>query len=623
MKKVYPNEFLYGLHVGEHGFIPENILSELQTNCVDRGMNFVTIRPTMFSDIDPQYYLDWARFCAAHHIYFVFLYTLQKAPKGKVSMLTPELVAEMRQIAGPYFLGDMLGENGSVWIGKEKGYYVPTHEAQLDQNAKDMETAHDNYIRAMKKHLENERWLGLDRVGVATVDATIANTYNIEAGVDTPFTELFCCDPQTAIAALRGATRAAGIDFWGTYVAHEWYAGMHSDDMLKRKRMGIGYKYAYMQGSRALCHESGDDGLTAYGRLYPADHEICTDCRKFINEFGAYVKADDRPAGDPIVRIALMQGNHDSWLGGWGASSVWGQLSRPEWGFAEPEWSWRILEEFYTPYKWHVPESYACRGVDLSGVPPYGTFDIIPATAGAEAMSHYRVLIYTGWNTMTEEQLQNLERFVEGGGILLMTAAHLNTNSARGGEYRPVRGGDLSRLFGCRLKDEYFTSNLGLKFNGPPAMDGLILPYSETRVCDPILSNGYSDYVRVELCGGEEMAYLEDSFQATHFPGDVAMVSHKLGKGYAMLMTTRNYPGRNSVYPAYRFLVRELVRRENAGASVRVKGPDTLRYTVYERGDLYLLNTDCDMPILVRVFADGKDSFDVTLAPMELKHLSL
>ena len=622
MSKKYPEKFLYGLHVGEHGFIPENILGELKTNCLDRGMNFVTIRPKQFRMMDDHYYLDWARFCADNKIYFVFLYTLQFAPEGHESMLSPELVAQMKEIAGEYFLGDMLGENGSVWIGKEKGYYESWHAPQLDQTITDMKTGHDNYIKAMTDYINIEKKLGIDKIGIATVDATIANTYNIEAGVDTPFTELFCCDPQTAISALRGAVRAAGIDFWGTYVAHEWYAGMYSADILKRKRLELGYKYAYMNGSRAICHESGDDGITAYGRKYDADHEICTDCRKFIDSFCEYSKSDDRPAGDPIVKVAFMQGNYDSWLGGWGGSSVWGQLSRPEWAANEAEWSWRILDELNSRYKWHTPESYDCGGMDLSGTPPYGSFDIIPATASAEAMSYYDVLIYTGWNTMTEEQLVNLEKFVENGGTLLMTAAHLNTNPQRVGEFVPVRGGDLSKLFGVKLTGKTITSNLGSKFNGPSAIDGVRLPYSEKRVCDPIFSNGNIDYAEVELCGGTEMGYLENSFKSTRDPGHISLVENTLGKGHAILMTTVNFPGRSSVYPTYRFLVRELLRAENEKATVKVKGPDSLRYTVYDSGDIYLLNTDYDMPILVRIIADGKTT-DVTLDSLELKHIKL
>ena len=132
MKKQYPDEFLYGLHVGEHGFIPENILTELKTNCRDRGMNFVTIRPARETALEPSLCFAWADYCAKNHIYFVFLYTLQWAPKGQKTKMTEEIVTGMKKIAGKYFLGDMLGETGSLWIGKEPGYFPPNYKAAVD-----------------------------------------------------------------------------------------------------------------------------------------------------------------------------------------------------------------------------------------------------------------------------------------------------------------------------------------------------------------------------------------------------------------------------------------------------------------------------------------------------------
>ena len=37
-------------------------------------------------------------------------------------------------------------------------------------------------------------------------------------------------------------------------------------------------------------------------------------------------------------------------------------------------------------------------------------------------------LIFTGWNTITDEAHKRLEKYVENGGRLFMSAAHLNTN---------------------------------------------------------------------------------------------------------------------------------------------------------------------------------------------------
>lgn len=621
MSKQYPKDFLYGLHLGEHGFIPENIINELKENCLDRGMNFATIRPAKFTQVEPDYYRKWAKFCRDNKIYFVFLYTIQFAPIGKKTQFTPELVKEIKDIAGEYFIGDMLGETGSVWLGKEAGYFVPGHADRLPQDAPDMKTAHDYYVEAVARYVEIEKEIGMDKVGIASVEGTIANVYNIEAGVDVPIAELTYAKPEPTIASLRGATKAAGIDFWGTYVPHEWYSGVYHDDTLKKKRLELQYKYHYMQGSRLICHESGDDGVTAYGRRYSKDSEVCLSCRNFINDFAKFIKEDKRPLADPVTKIAFVYGNHDAWTGDWGASSVWGQNLREEWGYSEPEWSWRITDEIGVKSKWYAPDVYECRGNDTSALPPYGAYDILPATATAEVMSKYDTLIYCGWNSMTEEQLQNLEKFVENGGTLLLTAAHLNTSVKRSGEYTPVRGGDLTKLFGCKICDTTFKSNLGTKFNCDSAVEGLLYPTSLNRIIDPLYTNGYVEYADIERHSGIPVGTLENSFRDTMWPGFVSLIENKLGKGTAILMTTVNYPGNNAVYPLYRFLVKELMRVGNANAKVRVIGPDSLRYTVYENGDIYLLNTDYDCSTIAEIIADGYRE-KVELAPVELKKVS-
>ena len=64
------------------------------------------------------------------------------------------------------------------------------------------------------------------------------------------------------------------------------------------------------------------------------------------------------------------------------------------------------------------------------------------------------------------------------------------------------------------------------------------------------------------------------------------------------------------------------MQREVKRAKVRVLGPDTLRYSVYEDGSVYLLNTDCDLEYTVKVYFDGKET-KVSLSPLELKHIKL
>ena len=616
------SEFLYGLHIGEHGFEPDQIEKEIKENCIDRGMNFVTIRTPKRTPVEKAHFLRWAKYLAENRVYFIFLYTIQFAPWGQDSQFTPQLVREMKEIAGEYFLGDMLGELGSVFCGKMPGYFVKGHAPMPPQRLCDMQTAKDNYVKAVREYMEIERSLGMEQIGVAVVEATTLSCYNMEAGTTLPIVELMGQDPEPVLASVRGAAKAYHAPRWGTYIAHEWYAGHYHDDALKRKRLELEYKHAYMNGTQILCHESGDDVISAYGRNFSPESEISTECRNFINDFGAFIKKDPRPEGGPVAKVAFLQGNLDSWLGiGRNSictgSSVWSQFEGEEWGNNTPEWSWNVLDEIGRKRRWWEFDSYACHGEDHSALPPYGSYDILPACAPLDVMCSYDTLIFCGWNTMTEELLCKLEQFVAQGGTLLASAAHLNAASERSGKRTLVREGDLRTLFGCRVSSKSIRFGGGSKFRADSAVPGVCYPRSLDSYCDPLFSAGFVEYAEVELCGATAVATAEDSFHFYDQPGFPTVIEHRLGKGVAILMTSLDYPGNGAVYPLYRFMVKELLRAGVGRAAVRVQGPDALRYTVYADGTVYLLNTDFDNSITAQITA--RDFCErVTLAPLEM-----
>lgn len=624
-----PN-LLYGAHIGEHGFDPDTIIREIKENCVDRGMNFVTIRtggvtlrPTQ--PIPDEYFLAWAKYLAENKIYFIFLYSMAIKNSEYTSQMSPALVQQMKEIAGEYFLGDMLGELGALFCGKMPGYYIKGHPDMPPQNVGDMQIAKDNYIKAVQKYMDVERAIGMDKIGVSVVESTTLSCYNLEAGTTIPLGELMGRDPEPLIATTRGSARAYGSPFWGTYIAHEWYAGHYHEDALKRKRLELEYKISYMSGTNVLCHESGDDVITAYGRELPRESEVSTECRRFIDDFGAFIKRDKRPDGAPVTKVAFMQGNLDSWTGKLRGSNemgcaVWSQFGDKDWSYSTPEWSWDILSEMGKKRGWWEFDSYACHGKDLSAAPAYGSYDILPANAPVSALSRYDTIIYCGWNTMTEDQLSRLEQFVEQGGTLLMTAAHLNTSTKRVGEYKPVRGGDLSRLFGCKLTGERFGSDMGVKFRAESTVAGVQYPSSLDSYSDPLYALGYADYAKIEPCGATVVATLEECFHYFDQPGTPAILENHLGKGTAILMITVEYPGNNAIYPLYRFMVRELLRAGVECAKVRVCAPASVRHTVYEDGTVYLLNTDFDCAAEVCVMADSFEK-RLSLAPLALERV--
>ena len=616
MDKQY-DEILYGFHVGEHGFDKDKILDELKEYAA-RGINFITIRPPNNKKVEEHYYLEWARFMAEHKMHFVLLYAIQYPPHGERAHVTPKTVAKIKEIAGDYFLGDMLGETGSSYACKLPGYYGTGRQEMPAQDAADMQAAKDAYLDTVKGFSETAKWLGLPHI--ASVEATMLNNYNMEVGVDLPFTETPCANPELVLSALRGAARAANAPLWGTYIAHEWYAGMRHFDELKRKRFETIYKYCYLAGSQLFCLESGIAEIASYGVKLPAENEIAKANSEVVYRLSERFCKDRRPAGGPRARVAFVQGNLDSFSGGWGGGYVWSQF-KDEWAYGDAEHAWKIVKEINKKRDWFEPDCYAQKGLDTSAGAPEGTFDVIPANASLEAMSRYEALIFVGWNTMTDEIYQKLNTYVKNGGKLLISAAHLNTNSARVGAKKYPNGGDLSELLGCKLTGKEIYTGLGHRFLSESAIPGMCYPFPKLRPADPIYSCGNVHYAECEVTSGTVCAMLSDSFLHNETPLTPTVIENKVGEGHVVFLTATDYAGNEAVYPLYRFLVRELLRA--VGDSPRVLASSEVRYACYADDVIYLLNTSYDIPATAVIEPLSASPEALMLAPMELRKIQI
>ena len=100
------------------------------------------------------------------------------------------------------------------------------------------------------------------------------------------------------------------------------------------------------------------------------------------------------------------------------------------------------------------------------------------------------------------------------------------------------------------------------------------------------------------------------------------VIENRLGEGVATLVTHTCYPGNQTVYPLYYTMVRELLTASARSCPVQVVGSERIRWSYYEGGKLYLLNTDYDVPVTAKVITEGKEQ-TVTLESLELKALQL
>ena len=609
---------LNGIRLGEFRFTPEDTYKKLENECIPYGMNYVKISASGTS-YGKDFYVSLAKYLAEHKIYFDFSAVFScESPLG----FDEDTMEAMKEVAGEYYRANNIGEMGTKRACAARGYGDHFGPLNPSNDLLESRKKYDDYVNEAAKKATFD-----GKVMTYNTEPTMLLSCSINQNVDFPCLELVCGNPEMMVPLLRATARAMNSDSWMTYVAHEWYAGIKSLDPLKIKRLKMYYDYAYMSGSNCFVLESGDECLYAHdvavdcnpdlapdqaGNLCGYDHPVSQHYRKVIQDFAKFVQEDFRPKGGPKVKVAFVQGYLDGYSNWRAGSSLWNSYDHPEMAYSDPEFVWRIFEDLRAKRSWC--DIHNMGEVDLSGAPAYGMYDIVPAWAGYEALSRYDYLIFTGWNTMTKEIYEDLKKYVKNGGKLFITAAHLNTSTQRTGEIKLINDGKVSELFGCDLStDEHFVTNDGVRFAKSIVPE---LCYPASKYFDPLFSEGNVNYAKATLTTGVATGWLSHAFEDKgEMPASV--IENKYGDGYAILMTTLDYPS-GAAYPTYRTIVREIMTASHCEADIKVYGGDRLRFSVYEGNKVYLLNTDFDCPCPA-VIDYGTHKTIFLLEPMELK----
>ena len=427
------NGVFCGVKIGEHSFSPDDIINEINERVVKRGGRIAYIRPHVMGDDMSEYFIKWAKYLADNKIYFNFGYNTGQMPKPGVPsfQIDAKTCEEMRKVAGKYFLGVAISEAAGSYCAKAEGYFRKregrNHDGAVQKtDAVDLNDAYGYYNSVVTGLVERFKGLGMPHI--LSVDGTALSKFNVSAGVELPIIELMCGDPEIMTATMRGTVNAYNREFWGALIANEWYGGTRHEDILKRKRFELATKISYMSGAKFIILESGDESISSYGHKYSGDSELCLEYKNKFSSIIKYSKEDVRPEGSPKVKVAFVSGKYDAWTG-FCQSSIFNQFNREEWGHGDAECAWRVLDSIGTKRKWADNSNYGDN--DTSAYPAYGIYDIVPIEASIEALSKYDRLIFLGWNTMTDENMDKLTEYVRRGGKLLLGAAHLNYSAKR------------------------------------------------------------------------------------------------------------------------------------------------------------------------------------------------
>lgn len=468
--------------------------------------------------------------------------------------------------AGDYYLGYDFGEAFAVRLEEE-------HISHAEPTSITLKTLADDFVRRVACHVNERRTSGWGNI-MAT-SASFNLDYEVAAGVDVPLAEDFAFRHLNIASALsRGLYRQYALPLWGTHMAHEHYSWLPYSSPHKFELLKAAFQQKYMAGCKIIINESGNWFLQAklcvdspmfelphleLGKIHNVDphqvapsvkeaeakyhlidyhSEVAKRYRSEISDFYDFVKQNGTPAGQPETTIAITKGNYDLCEhGGHPNIAIAGAYTlaeeNPRWLPGAPEKGWQTVNDIFFP---RPPVLAPYPNHFLSGT-PYGMVDIVSFAqdhATADFLSeHYKALLFSGWNTASGKQLQELTEYVKRGGTLFISIPHLSTNAERNYASYTVKelvnGGDFSELCGVIVKGKgkrfYWATTTDregkLGFAFPRRFGIMATCLGEIEITNP--------EVEVLAVDDESMAPV--------------LLRHSLGKGSVYFLNSWAYPG--------------------------------------------------------------------------------
>lgn len=404
----------------------------------------------------------------------------------------------------------------------------------------DMKEATEKYIQFIKEEIDSYHKL-FDCAAFG--DASGAIRHSFLAGVDFVRAETMVSNTMTLLTQARPAAEALGKGRWGVHIAIQHHAVPYHENHLGQYFLSM--MQPWMMGAELIYEE---DSLFC---LFKEERQAWDDMltkgkRDMTRKFYKFVKTHPRK-GKNVRKIAFLEGKYAAPFNGFICGgeqdphySVWGMFgnSSEEWGHTQPE-KCRQLLDVLMPGASTQPlrQRFDKRRFFFAGT-PQGDFDCAPVEANLEYLSHYKILLNLGWNTMLTEDYDKLKTYVQDGGILLTGLTQFSTHTKRDflkdmGDLALINGGDLRDFCGVKVLGK------GVEFLGDWNCSGReTMPEPELSAIpsDSLMEDGKAFLANVELYGAEVVAW--DGIN-----GMPMLVRNKLGKGYVYTFTIWAYPG--------------------------------------------------------------------------------
>ena len=355
---------------------------------------------------------EWCAWAKTNGVHVMTIYGQQDGP----------LTKKLKDFWGELYLGNNIGEYAGFLYQDEKSY------AKGWPKCRDLKEAHDWLVGSMLAKPKADQLARPPEEREPRLFSTSGSPlacYELQGGIDYICNEMYavgCGNLAYATAEARGATKRFGRDWWSAWLAHEWqtcWPRVPYTVAQKMDSLEVGLKEMWLMGTSMMVLESGSQTTQAQDYTPPDgtmlkfstpkqqyDDPVPKAYRKTMKDFYQWTKTHPRVKGSPVVKSALLVGNYDGYVGmTFDSFAIFGQHHLAEtnanWRCGAPEFTWEAMMETFFPRPTDALRPYANGWL---GGTPHGQLDVVNVDDAlvAEQLSSYKVVIFGGWNTMTE-----------------------------------------------------------------------------------------------------------------------------------------------------------------------------------------------------------------------------
>jgi LPXTG-motif cell wall-anchored protein len=452
--------------------------------------------------------------------------------------ISPEQFASWKE-KYPHLLGIIVSEitgkqaDLNLWLDNSTG----TISTRLQAEQALVETITSRMQLAEYKDNGARIFLQENVIGYAAANTSYCDVF-ISKVFNAPNTEMM-------IGLARGMQKTYDIPAWGLFVDtwREWMlppADFSASDVERALYEGWFYGAKYFFFEQGCFFGTLDREWPRKYFILDRDGTL-SDYGKVIQRFYAFLRnankmGYEQPDYSPSVAVMLGQSGWSSRGQDWG---FWDQHER------HGDLDYSLLNLFFPGVgdNWQI--GGARTGKEFTGL-PFGMVDIITVYAPPSVLKQYEIVVGLGWSLMTDTLADNIEDYVQDGGVFLSFLTFTHSNETE------------DELRDAYAWTESFVSLFGVSVSTPAASQGDVtadtflhkITFTEDTAWYPWSGKTYSYFDPDETeCWFWKFKYeLSDSrntrvlawVNGIQSDYNAFIVENKLGAGYTYMVNTRN-----------------------------------------------------------------------------------